>query len=101
MTEARRACVRGLTAQGRHVGGHVGGAPQPARLVVEGDDRNRGLGRDARHAADDEGVDHGVAHDEDVESGAALEDFGRRAETVVFHGMHGLVVRFAPDAAEI
>ena len=33
---------------------HVGGAANPVRLVIERDDRDRRLGRDTRHAADDE-----------------------------------------------
>ena len=65
---------RRLSAERRDVVRHVGRAAHPQHLVIEGDDRHRRLGRDARDAADDELVEHGVADDEDA--GAA----GRRRD---------------------
>ena len=49
----------------------VGGAAHAVHVVIERDDRDRGFRRNARHAADDELVDHGVADDEDVHAAHA------------------------------
>ncbi len=55
---------RGIAAERRHVVRDVGGAADAVRLVIEGDDRDRRLGRDAGHAPDDEPVEHRVTDDE-------------------------------------
>ena len=44
----------------------VGRAADPMTFVIEHHDRHRGFWRDARHAARDELVEHGVAHHEHV-----------------------------------
>ncbi len=64
-------------AERHDVARHVGGAADAVHVVVEGDDRDRRLRRDARHAADDELVDHRVADDEDVDAAGAREDLAR------------------------
>ena len=56
--ECRVAAERG------DVVGDVGGAADAVRLMIERDDGHRRFRRDARHAADDERVEHRVADDE-------------------------------------
>ena len=68
---------RGLPAQRHDVARHVGGPADPVHVVVEGDDRDRRLGGNARHAADDEFVDHRIADDEDVDAARPRQDFAR------------------------
>ena len=57
---------RGLAAERDDVVRDVGRAAHAVHLVVERDDRDGRFRRNARHAADDELVEHGVADDEDV-----------------------------------
>ena len=71
---------RRLAAERRDVVRDVGGAADAIRLVIEGDDRHRRFGRDARHAADDERVEHRVADDEDVRARSTRRSSRARAQ---------------------
>ena len=59
-----------LPAEGLHVERDVGSSPEPLRLAGHPHHRHRRLGRDARHLAEDEHVEHHVA---DHDHPAALE----------------------------
>jgi hypothetical protein len=52
-------------AERRDVQRHIGGAAEPVLIALESDDWYRCLGRNAIHAADEEVVQHHVAHDGD------------------------------------
>jgi hypothetical protein len=47
------------------VRGDVAGSPDAVLIVIVFDDGDRRFGRNPRHAADDEMVEHHVAHDQD------------------------------------
>ncbi len=60
---------RDPAAERRDVVRDVGGAAQPGVLRLEADDRDRRFRRDARHAPDDEAIEHDVADHEDGQAG--------------------------------
>ncbi len=74
-------------AERRDVVGDVGGAAEPVLLVIEPDDRHRGLRRDPLHAAEHEVIEHEVADDED---GAAREARGHVFEPAHVDGWTGV-----------
>ncbi len=70
---------RHTRAERREIVRDVGRAAQPHVLRLEADHRHRRFGRDARHRADDEAVDHDVADDEHVLAGEAADERRVRA----------------------
>ena len=68
---------RRVAAERDDVARDVGRAAHAVHVVVERDDRDGRFRRNARHAADDELVDHGVADDEDVHAAHARDDLAR------------------------
>ena len=58
-----------VAAQRGDVVSDVGRAANSMRLVIEHDDGDGRFGRDTRHAADDEGIEHRDADDENVRAG--------------------------------
>ena len=60
-------------AECRDVVRDVGGASQADVLGLKLHDRDGGLWRNARHAADDEAIEHHVADDEHARAGKAAD----------------------------
>ena len=71
--ERRPAAERGDVVR------HVRRASQAHVLRLELHDRDRRFGRDARHAADDEAIEHDVADDEHRLAGEAPDEIARAA----------------------
>jgi hypothetical protein len=56
---------------------HVGGAAEPHVFRLETHDRHRCLGRNPRHAPDDEAVEHDVSGDEHGETVKTADQIAR------------------------
>src|SRR5262249_22824912 len=74
---AEHSGEHGPAAERRDVVRHVGGAAEADVLVLEEDDRDRRLGRDPRHAADDEPVEHDIAGHEHGDIAKPADDVAR------------------------
>ena len=73
MVGADDADERGAATERHDVVRRVCRAAKPQILGLEPHDWDRRLRRDARHAADDEAIEHHVADDEDREAGEAID----------------------------